>query len=117
MPLMDYVNELKQQRDILVDILGKVGVEASTDETFNTLIPKILDIYGITYFIKVYDSFGVIAIEKNSDIQMQPFSESLNVSAQVTTQQGIVESFAPIQVETTDVSFDIFGESISSEIA
>lgn len=46
MPIMDYINELKNQRDLLADILTEKGVEASRDETFNTLIPKVNDISG-----------------------------------------------------------------------
>lgn len=46
MPIMEYVNELKNQRDLLADILLEKGVQASKEEVFNTLIPKIRDISG-----------------------------------------------------------------------
>lgn len=46
MPVMDYVNELKNQRDKLADILTEKGVESSRSEKFNTLIPKVNDISG-----------------------------------------------------------------------
>lgn len=49
MPVMDYVNELKRQRDILADILAEKGLQAARDETFNTLIPKVKDIGGSEY--------------------------------------------------------------------
>lgn len=49
MPVMDYVNELKRQRDILADILAEKGLQATRDETFNTLIPKVKDIGGSEY--------------------------------------------------------------------
>lgn len=46
MPVMDYVNELKNQRDLLADILAEKGLQATRDETFNTLIPKVRDVSG-----------------------------------------------------------------------
>ena len=46
MPVMDYVNELKNQRDKLADILTEKGVEASHEEKFNTLIPKVREVSG-----------------------------------------------------------------------
>ncbi|MDD6268857.1 MAG: hypothetical protein PUA84_02210 [Oscillospiraceae bacterium] len=46
MPVMDYVNELKNQRDKLADILAEKGLQATRDETFNTLIPKVRDVSG-----------------------------------------------------------------------
>lgn len=49
MPVMDYVNELKNQRDLLADILVEKGLQAARDETFNTLIPKVKDIGGSEY--------------------------------------------------------------------
>lgn len=49
MPVMDYVNELKNQRDKLADILADKGIHAMKDETFNTLIPKVKDIGGSEY--------------------------------------------------------------------
>lgn len=49
MPVMDYVNELKNQRDKLADILAEKGLQATRDETFNTLIPKVKDIGGSEY--------------------------------------------------------------------
>ena len=44
--LMDYVNEVKRQRDELVQTLITLNVDASADETFNTLVPKVLLISG-----------------------------------------------------------------------
>lgn len=41
-----YINELRVQRNLLVNALKEKGVEASADEKFNTLIPKIADISG-----------------------------------------------------------------------
>ena len=49
MPVMDYINELKTQRDLLADILTEKGVEASRSEKFNTLIPKVNYIGGSEY--------------------------------------------------------------------
>lgn len=46
MAVMDYVNELKNQRDKLADILAEKGLQATRDETFNTLIPKVRDVSG-----------------------------------------------------------------------
>ena len=46
MPVMDYVNELKNQRDKLADILAEKGLQATRDESFNTLIPKVRDVSG-----------------------------------------------------------------------
>lgn len=46
MAVMDYINELKNQRNLLADILSEKGVEASRSEKFNTLIPKVRDISG-----------------------------------------------------------------------
>lgn len=113
--IMAYINELKHQRDLLADILNKVGVEASKEEKFNTLIPKVLSIYGITFFINVSDSFGVISVE-TADIQMMPLSENVSTSAQQTDAQGIAESFAPIQISSTQITFGMFEETVSSEI-
>lgn len=52
MAVMDYVNELKNQRDLLADILMEKGVEASRSEKFNTLIPKVRDVSGGNEFDK-----------------------------------------------------------------
>lgn len=41
-----YINELRVQRNLLVNALKEKGVEASGTEKFNTLIPKIADISG-----------------------------------------------------------------------
>ncbi|MGN0583855.1 MAG: hypothetical protein ACI4JD_00205 [Ruminococcus sp.] len=49
MAAMDYVNELKNQRDKLADILAEKGLQATRDETFNTLITKVKDIGGSEY--------------------------------------------------------------------
>lgn len=46
MAVMDYINELKNQRDLLADILSEKGVTASRSEKFNTLIPKVRDVSG-----------------------------------------------------------------------
>lgn len=46
---IDYINELTNQKNALANNLVEMGVEASEDEKFNTLIPKVLDIQtGIT---------------------------------------------------------------------
>ena len=42
----NYINELKNQRDLLADILTEKGVEASRSEKFNMLIPKVRDVSG-----------------------------------------------------------------------
>lgn len=44
MAVMNYVNEVKHQRDLLVQILNAKGVTAAADEKFNTLIQKINNI-------------------------------------------------------------------------
>lgn len=115
--IMDYVNELERQKRKLVYILNTLNVQSDDTETFNELIPKILQIYGITYFIHCKNKFSPIAVDKASDVVMTPFSDNIDASAQDTTQQGIVEGFAPITIETTDVIFDGFGETISSELS
>lgn len=40
----DYLQELVNQRKALANNLSEKGVEASEEETFNTLVPKVLDI-------------------------------------------------------------------------
>lgn len=44
--IIDYVNELERQKNVLADILAEKGLQATRDETFNTLIPKVRDISG-----------------------------------------------------------------------
>ena len=44
--IIEYVNELERQKNILVDILTEKGLQATRDEKFNTLIPKVRDISG-----------------------------------------------------------------------
>lgn len=44
--IVDYINALKTQRNLLADILTEKGIEASRDEKFNTLIPKVNYIGG-----------------------------------------------------------------------
>lgn len=44
--IMDYVNELERQKNVLADILAEKGLQATRDETFNTLIPKVRDVSG-----------------------------------------------------------------------
>lgn len=46
MSVDNYINELKNQRDKLADILAEKGLQATRDETFNTLIPKVRDVSG-----------------------------------------------------------------------
>lgn len=41
-----YLEELKKQKDSMVDNLRVKGVNAEYSETFNSLVPKILDISG-----------------------------------------------------------------------
>lgn len=43
------ITELKNQRDILADILTEKGVDATHDEKFNTLIPKVRDVSGTEF--------------------------------------------------------------------
>ena len=115
--IIDYVNELEGQKRKLVSILNTLNVQSDATETFNELIPKILQIYGITYFIHCKDKFSPITVDKATGIAMTPFSDNVDASARVTTQQGIVEGFAPIQIESKDVIFTVFGETISSELS
>ena len=49
MSVDNYINELKNQRDLLADILTEKGVESSRSEKFNTLIPKVNYIGGGGY--------------------------------------------------------------------
>ena len=42
----EYLNELIRQRDALAAALEAEGVDASTDETFNTLVAKINQLHG-----------------------------------------------------------------------
>lgn len=58
--IMDYVNELKKQRDMLVDILSEKGVSASKDETFNSLISKINDVSGSSN--QTFDMTGIFGL-------------------------------------------------------
>ena len=44
--IIDYVNELERQKNVLADTLAEKGLQATRDETFNTLIPKIENIGG-----------------------------------------------------------------------
>ena len=115
--IMDYVNELERQKRKLVSILNTLNVQSDDTETFNELIPKILQIYGITYFIHCKDKFSPITVDKATGIAMTPFSDNVDASAQVTKQQGITEGFAPIRIESKDVTFTSFGETIFSELS
>lgn len=47
--IIDYVNELERQKNVLADTLAEKGLQATRDETFNTLIPKVRDIGGSEY--------------------------------------------------------------------
>ena len=40
--LFDYVNEVVSQRDLLATNLAQMGITASSSETLNTLVPKVL---------------------------------------------------------------------------
>ena len=42
----DYLNQLRTDKQALVDNLNTQGVPASSNETFTTLVPKVLDIVG-----------------------------------------------------------------------
>ena len=86
--IIDYVNELERQKRKLVSILNTLNVQSDDTETFNELIPKILQIYGITYFIHCKDKFSPITVDKASDISITLFSDNVDASAQVTTQSG-----------------------------
>lgn len=44
--IIEYVDELERQKNILVDILIEKGLQATRNETFNTLIPKVRDVSG-----------------------------------------------------------------------
>ena len=71
MAVMDYINELKTQRDLLADILTEKGIEASKSEKFNTLIPKVENIGGggisITGTTDIY-SMSVVSSETVFDM-------------------------------------------------
>ena len=41
----DYLNDLIAQKSALADNLSEMGATAQSDETFNTLVPKVLEIY------------------------------------------------------------------------
>lgn len=62
MAVMDYINELKNQRDLLADILSEKGVTASRSEKFNTLIPKVNYIGGGCGV----DTLGIMSGEVNT---------------------------------------------------
>ncbi len=42
----DYLNDLVTQKQALVDTLNNYGVEASSSETLNTLVPKVDEVYS-----------------------------------------------------------------------
>lgn len=46
MSIASYLSALVVQKNILADNLVSMGVSASTSETLNTLVPKVLDISG-----------------------------------------------------------------------
>ena len=62
MAVMDYINELKNQRDLLANILTEKGVESSRSEKFNTLIPKVNYIGGGCGV----DTLGIMSGEVNT---------------------------------------------------
>lgn len=53
------ITELKNQRDILADILSEKGVDASRSEKFNTLIQKVRDVGGIQNVTGDINSFNI----------------------------------------------------------
>ena len=71
--ITDYLTQLQADKQALVDNLNTMEVEVSDDETFTTLVPKVLDIEtGVPiedYFImdpltQIYGNAGVYAIKK-----------------------------------------------------
>lgn len=51
----DYLNKLVEQKNTLADNLVTKGVTATHDETLETLVPKVLDISGGGFDLKVGD--------------------------------------------------------------
>ena len=63
MSVDNYINELKNQRNLLADILTEKGVESSRSEKFNTLIPKVNYIGGGGCGV---DTLGIMSGEVNA---------------------------------------------------
>lgn len=63
MSVDNYINELKNQRDLLAEILSSKGVTALKSEKFNTLIPKVSDISAGGCGV---DKLGIMSGEVNA---------------------------------------------------
>ena len=71
MNISDYLNELIAQKTALAENLNAKGVTANTNETLNTLVPKVLNISGggVAGINKKLYSFGLV-----SDIHLKDTS-------------------------------------------
>lgn len=70
--IMAYINELKHQRDLLAENLNTKGVEAAKTETFNTLVPKVLEISGNDNVTGNVDRIDLTTVENAQVVDMNP---------------------------------------------
>ena len=85
-----YLQELVNQKKALANNLIEKGIQASEDEKFNTLVPKVLDVsggnpyegeYTITPSIQEQEMLTQNKImNKNVTIQAIPYYETSNMS-------------------------------------
>ena len=74
--IQEQINQLKVDKQTLVDNLVEKGVEATSDETFTTLVPKVKDIQGgidiNDYFENTYSGTSPINWVRNNLIKKAP---------------------------------------------
>lgn len=116
MPTIDeQLAALDYWRSRLARALNTLGVEASEDETLNTLIPKVFDIYGITFFGRVSDSFDQIGIEA-SGCTVDQFSDGIKAQIMDESAANIESEFGLIPIETSSCSIIGITENIETSL-
>ena len=93
----EYLDELVVQKNDLVDNLTTKGISASQDETFNTLVPKVLDI--------------------TSDKPDQNKAVAPTTSEQtITPDDGYELASVTVEAVTSDIDSNIIAENIKQGV-
>ena len=116
----DYINQLKSDKQTLVDNLVAKGVTATSDETFTSLVPKVAT-------ISAFEPAGELAITENGTYDVTNYaSANVNVPTKTLGTKTItangtykatddnLDGYSEVEVATSGVDInDYFADTIS----